>query len=79
MRDIKWKVYMCVNILKLKLLIKTTIWALYILKITYYDDGTAILGVHAVDKRRKEWLLTISIAFLLLDRQDINLNETYKP
>ena len=34
----------------------------------------AILGVLAVDKRRKEWLLTISIAFLLFDCQDINLN-----
>ena len=38
----------------------------------------AILGVLAVDKRRKEWLLTISIAFLLLVRQDINLNWIYK-
>ena len=33
-----------------------------------------ILGALAVDKRRKEWLLTISIAFLLLDCQDIRLN-----
>ena len=52
------------------MLIKTTIWAQFIIKITYYDDGTAFfssLGALAVDKRRKEWLLTISIAFLLLD------------
>ena len=34
----------------------------------------AILGALAVDIRRKEWLLTISIAYLLLDCQDINLN-----
>ena len=34
----------------------------------------AILGVLANNKRRKEWLLTIPIAFLLLDCQDINLN-----
>ena len=35
----------------------------------------AILGAFAVDKRRKDSrLLTISIAFLLLDCQDINLN-----
>ena len=33
-----------------------------------------ILGALAVDKRRKEWLMTISIAFLLLDCQDISLN-----
>ena len=39
----------------------------------------AILGVLAVDKRRKGWLLTIPIAFLSLDCQDINLNLTYKP
>ena len=39
----------------------------------------AIVGALAVDKRRKEWLLTISIAFLLLDCLDINLNLTYKP
>ena len=32
------------------------------------------LGALAVDKRRKEWLLAISFAFLLLDCQDINLN-----
>ena len=31
----------------------------------------AILGALAVDKRRKEWLLTISIS---LDCQDISLN-----
>ena len=34
----------------------------------------AILGALAVDKRHKKWLLTISIAFILLDCQDINLN-----
>ena len=34
----------------------------------------AIFGALAVDKRRKEWLLTISIAFLLLDCQEISLN-----
>ena len=34
----------------------------------------AILGALAVDKRRKEWLLTISIAFLLFDCKDISLN-----
>ena len=34
----------------------------------------AILGVHAVDKSRKEWLLAISFAFLLPDCQDINLD-----
>ena len=34
----------------------------------------AVLGVLAVDKRRKKWLLTISISFLLLDCLDINLN-----
>ena len=34
----------------------------------------AIFGILAVDKRRKEWLLAISNAFLLLDCQDINLN-----
>ena len=39
----------------------------------------AILGALAVDKRHKEWLLTIFIAFLLLDCQDISLNLTYKP
>ena len=39
----------------------------------------AILGVLANDKRRKERLLTISIAFLLLDFQDINLNQSNKP
>ena len=39
----------------------------------------AILGALAVDKRREEWLLTISIAFLLLDCQDVNLNKTYNP
>ena len=34
----------------------------------------AVLGVLAVDKRREECLLTIYIAFLLLDCLDINLN-----
>ena len=34
----------------------------------------AIFGVLAVDDRRKESLLTISIAFLLLGCLDINLN-----
>ena len=34
----------------------------------------ALLGALAVDKRRKECLLTISIAFLLLDCQVITLN-----
>ena len=34
----------------------------------------AILGALAVDKRRNEWILTIFIAFLVLDRQDINLS-----
>ena len=31
-------------------------------------------GILAVDKSRKEWQITISIAFLLLDCLDINLN-----
>ena len=39
----------------------------------------AILEAFAVDKPRKDRLLTISIALLLLDCQDINLNLTYKP
>ena len=34
----------------------------------------AILGALTVDKRREDRLLTISIAFILLDCQDINLN-----
>ena len=34
----------------------------------------AILGALAVDKRLKEWLLAVSIAFLLFDCLGINLN-----
>ena len=37
-----------------------------------------LLGLFAVDKRRKEGSLTNSDAFLLIDCQAITLNETYK-
>ena len=47
---------MCVNKIKLKIAYKNN------------QHFLAILGTLAIDKRRKERLLTISIAFLLLDR-----------
>ena len=66
MRDIKWNVYMCVNI-KLKTAYKNNNTFLKLHTMTIGQHFLAILGALAVDKRRKEWLLNICIAFLLLD------------
>ena len=68
---------MCVNKIKLKTAYKKTFEHNTFLKLHTMTMGQhflAILGALAVNKRRKEWLLTISIAFLLLDCQDISLN-----
>ena len=46
MRDIKLKVYMCVNKIKLKTAYKNNhLSIIYIFKITYYDDGTPFLAI----------------------------------
>ena len=69
---------MCVNQIKLKTAYKNNhlsiITFLKLHTMTMGQHFLSILGVLANDKRRKERLLTISIAFLLLDCQDINLN-----
>ena len=58
---------MCVNI-KLKTAYKNnnTFLKLHTMTIGQHFFGN-YLGALAVDKRRKEWLLNICIAFLLLD------------
>ena len=66
MRDFKYNVYMCVNI-KLKTAYKKNNTFVKLHTMTIGQHFLAILGTLAVEKRRKEWLLTICIAFLLLD------------
>ena len=61
---------MCVNKVKMKTAYENN--HLSIMHSKHYilwrwDSIFGNLGALAVDKRRKEWLLTISIAFLLLD------------